>query len=144
MDEKIANTTPEIKACIKQIKKDYQVNNKDDQANKEPSNGAFAVHQAGVYNTASNYKLRDSFILNSATTIHVVNDWVRFISDIKLISDCLYAGLYTEEIVGYGTAIVTINYPKGKKQIQLLGTAYVLSFYINLVCLQKLNDKGVY
>jgi hypothetical protein len=49
-----------------------------------------------------------------------------------------------EEIVGYSTAIVIIDYPKGKKQIKVLGVAFIPGFYINLVCLQKLNNKGVY
>jgi hypothetical protein len=49
-----------------------------------------------------------------------------------------------EEIVGYGTAVVTIDYSKGKKQIKLLGVAFIPGFYTNLICLQKLNDKGVY
>ena len=53
-------------------------------------------------------------------------------------------GLYTEEIISYNIAIVIINYPKGKRQIELLEVAYILGFYINLICLQKLNNKGVF
>jgi hypothetical protein len=49
-----------------------------------------------------------------------------------------------EEVIGYSTAIIIINYPKGKKQIKLLEAAFIPGFYTNLVCLQKLNDKGVY
>ena len=139
MDEKIANATPEIKARIEQIKKDDRANKKPKDGNKqssqEPGGGAFAVHQAGAYSTVSNYELRDSFILDSGTTVHVVNDRARFISDIEPTSDRLYAGSNTEEIVGYGTAIVTIDRPMGKTQMQLLRAAYVLSFYTNLVCL---------
>jgi hypothetical protein len=60
------------------------------------------------------------------------------------MSDRLYAGSNTEDIVGYRTAIVTIDHLEGKRQMQLLRAAYVLSFHTNLVCLQKLNDKGVY
>jgi len=53
-------------------------------------------------------------------------------------------GSHIKEIKGYSTAIVTINYLKGKRQIQLLGAAFILGFYTNLVYLQKLNNKGVY
>ena len=60
------------------------------------------------------------------------------------MSDYFYTGLNTKEIVGYSTAIVIIDHREGKKQIQLLGVAYVPSFYMNLVCLQKFNNKGVY
>jgi hypothetical protein len=138
VDEKITNITPEIKARIKQIKKDNQANKLKDgnkQSSQQPSRGAFTIYQAGAYNTTSNYKLRNSFILNSGTTIHVVNNQARFISDIKPTLDRLYAGLNIEEIVGYSTAIVIINRLIGKTQMQLLRAAYVPSFYTNLVCL---------
>ena len=36
------------------------------------------------------------------------------------------------------------HHPKGKKQILLTEAAFVPSFHTNLVCIQKLNDKGVY
>ena len=49
--------------------------------------------------------------------------------------DHFYIGSYTEEIVGYSTAIVIISTPEGEKKIQLKRAAYVLSFYIDLVCL---------
>ena len=49
-----------------------------------------------------------------------------------------------EEIKGYSTVVVIINYPKGKRQIQLLEAAFIPGFYTNLVSLKKLNKKGVY
>ena len=52
--------------------------------------------------------------------------------------------LYTEEIVGYSIVIIIINYPKSKRQIEFLKVAYILGFYTNLVCLKKLNNKGVF
>jgi len=93
----------------------------------------------GVFNVAfdykepSDYKLCNSVFFNLGTTIYIFNDRVRFVSQIKPILDCIYIGLYIEEIVGFGIAIVIINNPKGKKKILLTGAAYVLSFYINLV-----------
>ena len=53
-------------------------------------------------------------------------------------------GLHTDEIIGYGIAIVIFNIPEGKKQIQFVEAAYILDFYTSLVCLQKLNNKGVF
>jgi len=44
-------------------------------------------------------------------------------------------GLYTEKIVGFGTAVVTIDMPKGKEQILLIGAAYIPGFHTNLVCI---------
>ena len=149
VDDKIANATPEKKARIEQIKDD-QANKKPKDGNKQSSqepNEIFAVHQAGAYNTTSktsNYELRDSVILGLGTTIHVFNDRARFVSDIEPTSDRIYVGSHTEEIVGFGTAAVTIDHSKGKKQILLTGAAYVPGFHTNLVCIQKLNDKGVY
>ena len=79
--------------------------------------------------------LYNSIILNLGTNIYVFNNRARFISDIKPTLDYIYIGLYIEEIVGFSIAKVIINYLKGKKKIQLLGVAYILGFYINLVYL---------
>ena len=69
----------------------------------------------GTYNIASDYKLCNSVIFNSGTNVYVFNNWVRFISEIKPIIDYVYTGLYIKEIVGYSTAIVMIDMPKGKE-----------------------------
>ena len=42
-------------------------------------------------------------------------------------------GSYIEKIVGFSTAMVTINTPKGKKKILLIGAAYVPGFHTNLI-----------
>ena len=87
-----------------------------------------------TYNVASNYKLYDSVIFNLGTTLHIFNDWVRFISKIKPFIECVYAGLYIEQIISFKTAVVILNTPKGKEQILLIGAAYILGFYTSLVC----------
>jgi len=69
---------------------------------------------------------------------------VRFISKIKPFTDRVYIGLYIEEIIGFGTAMVTINMPEGKEQILFIGAAYIPGFHTNLICTRKLNDKEVY
>jgi hypothetical protein len=98
----------------------------------------------GAYNVASDYDLCDSVLLNSGATVHVFNDRSRFVSNSELTSDHIYVDSHTEEIVGFGTAAVTIDTPEGKERIMLIGAAYVPSFYTNLACIQKFNDKGVY
>ena len=145
VEEKIANATPEVKARIEQIKKDDREKPKDGnkKSSQEP-NGSFAVHQVGAYNISSDYHLRDSVILDPGSNVHVFNDRARFISDIEPVSEYIYTGTRTEKIVGYGTAAVTIDHPDGKKQIRLSQAAYIPGFHTNLVCLQKLNEKGVY
>jgi len=106
--------------------------------------GSFAVYQAGAYNIAPNYALRDSVILDPATTIHVINDRARFIGDIRPTSDQLYAGSGIENIEGFGTAEVTVITPSGKQKIHLNEAAYVPGFHTNLVCNCRLNKKGVF
>jgi len=69
---------------------------------------------------------------------------VRFINEIEPSTDCVYVGLYMEEIVSFRTAVVIINTPEGKEQILLIGAAYILGLYTNLVYTRKLNDKEVY
>ena len=59
---------------------------------------------------------------------------MRFINKIKPSIDCIYIGLYTEEIIGFRTAMIIIDTPKGKEQILLIGAAYILGFHTNLVC----------
>ncbi len=112
VEEMITNGMPELKAHIEQIKKDDRANTKPSDGNKqspqEPK-GSFEVHQVKAYSTASDYELRDSVILDQGSTVHVVNNRARFISEIKPASDRIYTGSHTEEIVGDGTAVVTIS-----------------------------------
>jgi len=104
----------------------------------------------GVFNIASNYKkvfnykFRNSILFDLKTTIYIFNNQVKFISEIEPILDCIYIGLYIKEIIGFGIAIVIINNFKGEKNILLTRAAYILNFYINLIYIQKFNNKGVY
>ena len=97
-----------------------------------------------IYNVASDYKLYNSVLLNLGTALYIFNDRARFISEIEPSTDCIYTGLYTKQIIGFKTAIITLNIPKGKEQILLIGAAYILGFHTSLVCTQKLNEKEVY
>ena len=78
------------------------------------------MHQVGAYNTTSNYHLYNSVILDPGSNIYIFNNQARFISNIKPASEYIYTGTHIENIIGYGTAAVTIDYPDGKKQIWLL------------------------
>jgi len=53
-------------------------------------------------------------------------------------------GLYIEKIISFSTAIVTINILNSKEQILLIKAVYIPNFHTNLVCIKKLNNKGVY
>ena len=69
---------------------------------------------------------------------------MKFVSEIELSTDYVYIGLYIEKIVGFRTAVVIIDMPKGKEQILFLRAVYILGFHTNLVCTRKLNNKEVY
>ena len=60
------------------------------------------------------------------------------------INDILYAGKTTYHIKAFGTAVITVNMPQGKKTIELLNIALVPGFMTNLVSLDRLNAKGVH
>ena len=102
------------------------------------------VYQVGAYNISSNYHLYNSIILDPGSNIYIFNNQARFINNIKPASEYIYTSIYTENIIGYSTAAVTIDHPDSKKQIWLSQVAYIPGFHTNLVCLQKLNEKGVY
>ena len=68
-----------------------------------------------TYNVVSNYKLYNSVLFNLGTTLYIFNDWARFVSEIEPSTECVYVGLYMEQIVGFRTAIVILNTLKGKE-----------------------------
>jgi len=51
------------------------------------------------------------------------------------INDILYAGKTKYQIEAFGTAIITVNTPQGKKKIELLNIALAPRFITNLVSL---------
>ena len=76
-----------------------------------------------AYNIASNYKLYNSVLFNSRTTLYIFNNLTRFISKIEPTTDYIYVGIYIKKIINFKIAIVTLNTPKGKEQILLIGAA---------------------
>lgn len=140
VEQKLADSPPEIKALIDRLRSqassDKKPDNAEQQSSPSESYGSFAV--------ASEYALRDSVILDSATTVHVINDRTRFISDIRPASDQLYAGSGTKNIEGFGAAEVTVITPLGRQKIHLNEAAYVPGFHTNLVCMRRLIEKGVF
>ena len=97
-----------------------------------------------TYNVAFNYKLYDGVLFNLETTLYIFNNLARFVSEIKPSIDCVYMGLYIEEIIGFKTAVVILDMPKGKEQILFIKAAYILGFYTSLIYTRKLNKKEVY
>ena len=77
-------------------------------------------------------------------TLHIINNWARFIGDIRPASKQLYTGSGMENIKGFRTAKVTVITPLGKQKIYLINTVYILGFHTNLVCNYRLNEKGIF
>ena len=67
------------------------------------------------FKIVSDYKLYNNILFNLKIITYIFNNWVRFVSEIKLILDYIYIGSYIEEIIGFSIAIVIINRPKGKE-----------------------------
>ena len=62
----------------------------------------------GVYKAGTDYKLRNSVILNNRTTLYVINDWLRFVNELQLSNNFIYTGTGMDPIKGIGTAAITI------------------------------------
>ena len=62
----------------------------------------------GVYKAGTDYKLRNSAILNNRTTLYVINDWLRFVNELQLSNNFIYTGTGMDPIKGIGTAAITI------------------------------------
>ena len=107
------------------------------------------THQIGeshaTSHSAVNYRLHDSFILDSASDTHVCNDRDRFIElNEAATGDRLIAGNSAAPILGYGTAVVKARTPDDKnvRILHLQNVAYSPTFHTNLISLRKIMQKG--
>src|SRR5258708_6669170 len=106
-------------------------------------NNAFTVCQADVQTAGTNYLLRDSVILNSVTTTHVINDRLRFINELQPSKGVVFAGTVMVPVKGIGMAAITIQTRSGPREILLAKAVYILDFHTNLAYLTKFNNKDV-
>jgi len=83
-------------------------------------------------------------ILNNGTTLYIINDQSRFVNELQLNNDFVYAGTGLNLIKGIGMAVITIQTPLGPRKILLADAAYVPAFHINLAYLKKFNNKKVF
>ena len=82
-------------------------------------------------------------VLDNATSMYVINNQLRFINELRLSKDITYTKIMMLPIKGIGMAAITIQMPLGPKEILLAEAVYVLSFYTNLACLKKFNNKNI-
>ena len=94
----------------------------------------------------SNYPLQHSFILDSASTVHIMNDWTRFIDfEEGDGSEFIYTGDTKVMIEGTGTIIVRgCCLDNTEATLTLNNMLYVLTFHINIVSLTRAIAWGIH
>jgi hypothetical protein len=101
------------------------------------------IYQVGeAHATSITYRLKNSFLLDSASDIHVCNNFERFTTYHKIeTEDYLLAGNTT----GYGIATVYSRTADDKdtRIINLHNAAYAPDFHTSLVSLRRAMENGV-
>ena len=95
---------------------------------------------------ANDHDIMNSWILASASNIHVCNDPSRFNTTHSTTSnDYLISGSTTYPIQAYGTVDITVTSPTGKRQsIALKQVALIPGFFTNLVSLNRARAANIY
>ena len=93
-------------------------------------------------------EIRDSTILDSSITIHIVNDYI-CLTNFRPAkpSDVLLAGTSSIQIEGFGDTEIWAQCPtksRGIRRVCLGNCALVSGFHTNLVLLYRFIDRGVY
>ena len=102
------------------------------------------ITKEGDARTLPSYPLRNNIILNSRTTIHAINNRSRFVNELRLSNDFIYAGTGLDLIKDFRTTKIIIQTLDGTRRIQFKNIAYIPNFYISLVYFQKFNKYGVF
>jgi hypothetical protein len=98
-----------------------------------------------IFNTSYDFPLKDSFLLDSGTSIHVSRDRQRF-SNFRRPPPGHYAicGSGKVAIQGYGEVDMVLTNKKGRKRLlRLYNMAYCPLFPTNLVSLQLIETRGI-
>ena len=94
---------------------------------------------------SQHYPLRNSFILDSGTTIHICNQRER-LEDLRLPlpGDCVWAGNTQVWIQGYGTVRIRARDLTGERIIRLDNAALCPDIHCNLVSFRLLRQQGIW
>jgi hypothetical protein len=107
---------------------------------------ATSFHISDSYSKLPTYDLHRSFLLDSASTVHICNDFQRFTNYTEAESnDFLIAGNSIVPILGYGTATVYARAPDNSDihTIRLQNAAYAPTFHTSLISLRRALKGGV-
>ena len=117
---------------------------------RKPSNTSVKNSTVGAftasYNVSTDYKLQNSWILDSGSDVHVCNELVTGFTPTRAATDQdkLYTGKTVYDIEKFGSIDICVRTPQGMQKMTLLDTAYVPGFLTNLVSLSRLVKKGVH
>jgi hypothetical protein len=108
--------------------------------------GTFAISTFTTSEQEGAYALHDSFILDSASTIHVCNKRERF-QMLRPANESYYliAGASRIPIEGFGLVEITLKLtPTSSRKVKLAEVALVPSFHTNIVSLDRLMQRNVH
>jgi hypothetical protein len=157
--EKILETNSRIRTTVKWARKNAKrrlkkatekENDSDDGPSRKKSSSddevTLNVSFAGTFaGGQALYKLINCWTLDSGIDIHVCNDSGRFKLDrIADPDDQLVAGKIVYDIENYETVNIVARGPDDPINIQLLNVALVSGFFISLICLIKVMEKGIH
>ena len=100
---------------------------------------------ASVSSVPFSHRPQNSFIYDGGATMHICHDRKRF-RDYKPAPEghAVAAGKSLCPIMGYGTVTITVQTPSGPRKIDLLDTALIPDFLINVVSGDKLDQREVF
>ncbi|KAL2886178.1 reverse transcriptase family protein [Ceratocystis lukuohia] len=141
-----------VENSTKYVKKPESAQNKPDQ----PSNASTGIEIKKAFATSSTAgtfsvqnhdhfeRLRDSWIYDTGSDVHVTNSRMAFTETRQVQNEWLAAGSQKVKIEAYGEVVIPISGPEKTEFIKLTNVAYVPDFLTNLVSNKLLKSRGVY
>ncbi|KAL1990312.1 hypothetical protein VTN49DRAFT_6151 [Thermomyces lanuginosus] len=93
----------------------------------------------------SQHALKDSFILDTGSNVHICNNRLRFLDyQDDAITQEVFAGASTPRPLGRGRVQIYVNGPNGSRRSMVLSEAlYIPDFHTSVVSVTRLNTSGV-
>jgi hypothetical protein len=100
--------------------------------------GSFAADRGEI-------EIKDTWILDSGSNLHVCNDRRRFKFERSATKDDKFSAGKTEySVEAYGSVDITVSTPHGPRTVKLLDVALAPGFLTNTASLDKFTSKGVH
>jgi len=130
---------PSLANRIKELRKTEKIGQPSAYAVIKPT----TLTDRAAYSTTE-YELRDSVLLDSATSDHVTNDSKRLTSYRPVEEEFVWSGNTKIPILGYGTMRAYGRHPITQQQVELEleNTIYIPTFHTSLISMKKLRKRG--